>query len=260
MTLELRPRSHRKNSSIHKSQQLMNGGYAEYEHYLQDELRRVAQLVAAYLLKQPAIVEMRSEVADRLVQSPLDVDPSLETDDAWRHCLDRAGAAAAEIRLLLESTDVAARDRFPLCRLLHAYDSGCENEGLSSAALDALLVCLLEHRSALYRAAFNSLRTEDGAAPGGLTVGMLAEIVQPAPPRDGDVAWDRLAMFDAGQPLVRSSLVELGADSLPAMHRRAQINAQAAAFLLGDNLLPAELGGAAVRWRRVRRGRPWAAR
>ena len=235
-------------------------GYESSLDYLFDELSRAALLVKAYVIRRRAAEEAGQSPVDLVTELPFGWKGS-PTESKWQCSQHDQLIEAAKLELYiaerLKRTSPEISHRFPLVRLLQIIaedtrltprgedrDAAEDRRNLISRQRDALLVSFLDYHFSVYRGALCKLSTDDGTIPGGLSVGMAAEICQPSP-QPGD---DPLSLFESEIPLIRDRYVEIGEANVEPSRRRLQIDPAIVSFLFANGDNDAELQGLVTRY------------
>ncbi|NGO75968.1 ATP-binding protein [Streptomyces sp. YC504] len=214
--------------------------YATSLDHLYDELSRVELAVRAQVERwRRAVGELRDEAAwgtgildDREVRRYLGhpyTAPLTEADtpEAVRELQRRAMAQTLTIGTRRALTTPST---LRLERLRSAL-------GLTQDDVDVILVCLLDELDGRYRRLFAYLADERWLRSP--TIGLLAEILRPAPPELPDFR----ARFAPDAPLIRHQLVRLDDDSRLSS-RSVRLDARIAAYLTGQDYLDGRLAEA----------------
>jgi hypothetical protein len=231
-------------------------GRAKSADHLTDELKRLEQLIRAYLLRRKSAYQLGAHAQPDPSGFPADCQAILRADFLWdapvaeRDCHRQRALRLAAFRA--QEVHVTARlrrtpdehrkalrtwelvQRFGLVPdlsdvvPLHGRPPANSAAVRETLLLDLVLLALLADRSPRYRAALSL--TEEGASPAGLTAETALRIAQPdaeAP----DLRWDAFAPTG---PLLAHGLIVLGEADLPA-RRLVRIDPRIAAFLLGKH-------------------------
>ena len=231
-------------------------GYESALDYLHDELARAALLVKAYVIRRSAAEEADRSPLDLVTEVPFrwdNIPTESEWCRPWHDHFREASELQQHISDRLQRTPLEVARRFPLTRLWHdlthesrsTFPEEKKRPRLSSLQRDVLLIAFLDYHFSAYRSAFRRLSTDDGTTPGGLSVGMMAEICQPTP-KPGD---DPLALFQTDVPLLRDRYVLVGDAGIETSRRRLQIDPAIVSFLLETGEDDAELQGLVTRYK-----------